>query len=195
MTNFEKALHKKLYRGDCPSAEILHDYYWHVLSSAQIMRVTKHMRFCPDCSAEYAQLAAFLSPIYDSTPAKASWLSVVIAQITSFVAEDPSPTLALRGSPAQQTLMFNLDDNQVLFVNTWQEHQEQFGMSCSIIPFTSTMLEGSVQLTAADDAGIKFANITVDGEFMFEKLKAGIYHLILPLRKKLVFIPPIKLVR
>lgn len=193
MTNLEKALHRKLYRGDCPSAEILHDYYWHDLLAEQVEKITGHMAICLDCSAEYAQLVTFLVPVRKPVPIQTAWIPTFIAQLKSLTADGLSPRFALRGDSRRQNLMYETGDQQILLLNWWQDEQAYFTLSSSLFPPPPTIEHKAVTLTPLAGGDAQTADLPTDGEFVFSQLDAGIYQLTIQLPEQKILIPHIKI--
>lgn len=57
----QKHLITRLYRLDCPSSIELGEYHLHLLSASQMLVISQHVRECPHCTREIAQLESFLN--------------------------------------------------------------------------------------------------------------------------------------
>lgn len=185
MTNFEQALHKKLYRGDCPSPTTLHEYYWHELSAEKTNTVTDHLAICPDCAAEDARRIMFLMP-ERLQPKDPNWLD----KLRLFVARLKTPIVgaALRGEPG---MMFETDDNQIIFLNWWQDERAYFTLSGSLFPPPAEGVTEAVKLVLLDE--VFSADLQSDGEFVFNELDAGIYKAVIQFNDKQILIPHVEI--
>ena len=56
MDHIEQALTAQLYRITCPSSEELGEYHLHMLPAEQTTAVAQHLRTCPHCTRELAEL-------------------------------------------------------------------------------------------------------------------------------------------
>lgn len=61
LDSFQRRLTARLYRHTCPSAMELGEYHLHLLPASQMLVIGRHLRECPDCTLEIAQLESFLS--------------------------------------------------------------------------------------------------------------------------------------
>jgi hypothetical protein len=65
LERFQKALTAQLYRIDCPSSLELGEYHLRMLPAPQMLVISQHVRECPHCAFEVAELESFL---VDQTP-------------------------------------------------------------------------------------------------------------------------------
>ena len=61
LTLFQNRLRTRLYRSTCPSSIDLGDYHLGLLPASQALVVAQHIRECPRCRQEIAELAVFLA--------------------------------------------------------------------------------------------------------------------------------------
>jgi hypothetical protein len=61
LDRFQKHLTTRLYRLTCPSSIELGEYHLHMLPASQMLVIGQHLRECPHCAREIAQLESFLS--------------------------------------------------------------------------------------------------------------------------------------
>ena len=154
LEHFQKNLTTRLYRFACPPPIELGEYHLRTLPSAQMLSIAQHVRECPSCSREVAQLEGFLSDLDVRTqtglPEKAR---VLIAQLVGAGTGSLAAAAALRGeekgplSFAAEGMMIVLDiqptvqgkvnlfgqvaaDDQDAWtgrvVELWTENQRQF---------------------------------------------------------------------
>src|SRR5919106_2450393 len=60
LTLFQNRLRARLYRSNCPSSIELGDYHLGLLPESQKLVVAQHVRGCPHCRREMAELKEFL---------------------------------------------------------------------------------------------------------------------------------------
>ena len=111
LDRLQKRLTTRLYRITCPSPIELGEYHLRILPDSQILVIAQHLRECPHCTQEVAQLEGFLSDLApireDSLLGKAK---VLLAQLVGGQGEfDSAPVVpALRGE-AKGPLTFEVD--------------------------------------------------------------------------------------
>ena len=101
------------YRVDCPTSLELGEYHLHMLTPAQMLVISQHVRDCPHCTREIEQLEEFLS---DLTPdAEINPLQKVKVLIARMVGErdgssaTSEPSFALRGE-SEGPITFVVED-------------------------------------------------------------------------------------
>jgi len=99
LDRFQKRLTARLYRHTCPSTMELGEYHLHLLSAALMLVVAQHLRECPHCARELAQLESFLSDQWqNSQDSLLGRVKVLIARLVSTEEFTSLPTSsALRG--------------------------------------------------------------------------------------------------
>jgi hypothetical protein len=60
LERFQKTLTTQLYRIDCPSPLELGEYHLRMLPASQMLVMAQHLRECPHCAREIAELEGFL---------------------------------------------------------------------------------------------------------------------------------------
>ncbi len=60
LDRFQKDLTARLYRHTCPSPMELGEYHLRLLPPSQMLVIAQHLRECPQCTREVAQLGSFL---------------------------------------------------------------------------------------------------------------------------------------
>jgi hypothetical protein len=99
MDFINKNLSSHLYRISCPSAQDLGEYHLQMLSDDQTRAVSRHLKTCPHCTKELAQLKAYLNelaPDLEYTPMERAkiWIARLLP---GGLGSGPTPAFALRG--------------------------------------------------------------------------------------------------
>lgn len=100
MSHFDERMTARLYRITCPSPLELGEYHLNMSSPSQKLVIAAHLKICPHCSRELAQLESFLA---EAEPSMESSLlqqaRVIVARLLNpGPSESPVPALiALRG--------------------------------------------------------------------------------------------------
>lgn len=184
MTNFEQALRKRMYRGDCPSAETLHDYYWHEIAAESVPTIVSHLAQCPDCADEYADLVAFLAP--ESAGARQRSFG---ERLRTFIGQLPSAAgLAVRGDSG--SMIYESPDGNVIFLNWKRDEQSRYRLDGKLFPPMTEQIENGVQLVGA--MGGVAADLQAS-EFIFSELEAGRYQILLQLPDRQILIPHVEI--
>src|SRR6185503_15377892 len=88
----------RLYRINCPSSLELGEYHLRILPSPQMLVIAQHVRECPHCEAEVAQLENFLKDLTaDVKPGFPETVRVLVARLVGGSGERAAPMPALRG--------------------------------------------------------------------------------------------------
>lgn len=61
LTLFQNQLRARLYRSNCPTPMALGDYHLGLMSASQVLMVAQHVRECPHCRRDLAELEEFLA--------------------------------------------------------------------------------------------------------------------------------------
>lgn len=78
----QKSLTARLYRLSCPSSLELGDYHFGLLPKLQAAAVSAHLRECPHCTLEIAQLQSYLGdPVLSSPESPLERFKVLIARL------------------------------------------------------------------------------------------------------------------
>ena len=97
LARLQNGLTARLYRITCPSPLELGEYHLRILPSPQMLVIAQHVRACPHCEAEVAQLENFLQDLtMDMKPAPTP-VRVLIARLLGGSGEGRAPIPALRG--------------------------------------------------------------------------------------------------
>jgi hypothetical protein len=97
LASFQQGLKTRLYRSTCPSPLELGEYHLQMSSAAQRLAIAQHLRECPFCTQEIAELGMFLGEI-GSRAGILEPVKILIAQLVGGAQTNPAPGLsALRG--------------------------------------------------------------------------------------------------
>jgi anti-sigma factor RsiW len=82
LANLQRGLIAQLYRLTCPPSEELGDYHLGLLSNERRMIVAGHLRECPHCTRELAQVRNYLRELAPPLPANAlEGVKVLVARL------------------------------------------------------------------------------------------------------------------
>lgn len=82
LTLFQNRLRTQLYRSTCPSSIELGDFHLGLLQASQKLVLAQHIRECPHCRREIAELAQFLAEP-DAQPDLLETAKVLFAQLVN----------------------------------------------------------------------------------------------------------------
>ena len=98
LAQLQNGLTARLYRITCPSPLELGEYHLRILPSPQMLVIAQHVRECPHCEAEVAQLENFLKDLTaDVKPGFPETVRVLVARLVGGSGERAAPMPALRG--------------------------------------------------------------------------------------------------
>ncbi len=98
LARLQSGLTTRLYRITCPSPFELGEYHLRILPSPQMLVMAQHVRECPHCESEVAQLENFLKDLTpDVKPGLPTIIGVLVARLISGNGEGAALTPALRG--------------------------------------------------------------------------------------------------
>lgn len=84
LDRFQKRLTARLYRHTCPSATELGQYHLRLLSASQMLVIGQHLRECPNCARELAELESFLSDQASNPQGSLlGWAKVLVARLVN----------------------------------------------------------------------------------------------------------------
>jgi len=172
---FQDNLTSRLYRITCPTSLELGEYHLRVLPDSQMLLVAQHVRECPHCTREIAQLTDFLS---DLTPTLEENLlgkvKVLLARLvggqTAEAGSAPAFS-ALRGE-AKGPLVFEAD-GIVITLDVQSSLQQQVSILGQVAADNQDQwIEAVVQLQQADIPELT-ASLDDLGAFGFEGVRLG----------------------
>jgi hypothetical protein len=97
LARLQNGLTARLYRITCPSPLELGEYHLRILTSPQMLVIAQHVRECPHCEAEVAQLENFLQDLTTDVKPALTPVRVLIARLLGGSGEGAAPMPALRG--------------------------------------------------------------------------------------------------
>lgn len=185
MTDFEDRLTTALYRVACPDAVEIGEYRLGMVSGPRAHFIEQHLRECPYCSRETAQLDAFLAQVkpdleYTTAEQVKIWIARLVPDLQAGVGAS-TPAFALRGAnddeAAGRSLVFEAGDAQLMI-----EIQDEPGDTGrkTIIGLVIGIEPTGVEARLWRD-GQPVATTTVDdlGNFTFSNLGSARHELIL----------------
>jgi hypothetical protein len=177
-TVLQNRLRKQLYRSTCPTPMELGDYHLGLSPAPQVLVVAQHLRECPLCRREVAELEEFLaeppSPTSFLEPAK-----VIIARLLGEQAGEPSSAPSFAGVRGEEEEPFIYQAGDVRIVIEVQDDVEQMGLKTLLGLVTGLETnEFTIQVSQGDQV---IATTSVDeiGNFIISHLTPGHYQLIL----------------
>jgi len=180
MDHIEQALTAQLYRITCPSSEELGEYHLHMLPAEQTTAVAQHLRTCPHCTRELAELETYLRDLApELTYTLRERIQIWIAQrLPSGLSGEPGfvPALALRGE-VEEPLMYEAGEYQLNL--EIQDDPAKPGHR-AILGLVVGVEELAFQAQLWQN-GRRLQETTVDelGNFVFAGVQPGTYDLIL----------------
>ncbi len=185
MSNIEPPLSQRLYRFDCIELDVLQAYLWNELTLGQRLNAELHVRRCPLCRNELAQLEIAL---HDGETQVASVLDRVkqvvrrvVAEVVSVSAESNRTLRHARG-PEQGKLLMYQADHGVMFSLRWDEDETGHLILSGQI-MSDTIGTDTAHLVQVGQA-TPYAVVPLaqeDGSYQFNNVDAGDYQLIFTL--------------
>jgi hypothetical protein len=167
------SLTARLYRLICPSPLELGEYHLRILSAPQMLLIAQHVRECPHCQREVAQLETYLSDLGPHTwQSLSGTIRVIIARLVD-AAEDGSPLLVpLRG---QQKGPITLEaDGIVITLDLQPTLDERLSILGQVAADDQDQWTGAMVELRQADAPQLTASLDDLGAFRFEAVRAGV---------------------
>ncbi|MBX3010814.1 MAG: hypothetical protein KF832_04870 [Caldilineaceae bacterium] len=206
-------LRSTLYRFDCPTPATLLAYHQHALAATEQQPLVDHLRLCPLCTQELAQLQRFLpEAAAPATTVQPDWrqllgqpLQALAERMELVVARLMPPTApALAGAALRSaamptlpqntptTLLFEAGDTAISLM-IQPESTQTLRLAGQLLTLAPTN-QGIATLSAAPpaDAVIQTA-IDAMGNFVVETLAPGTYQLALILPAQAIVVPNLQL--
>lgn len=182
-TLLQNRLKKQLYRVSCPTPMELGDYHLGLLPAPQVLVVAQHLRECPLCRREVAELEEYLmEPVRQTKLLKS--VKVRIARLLGGKETDQehgefssAPAFAgLRGE-GEEPFIYQAENIQIVI--EVQEDLEQLGLK--VLMGLVTGLESNEFIFQASQEGKIITTSSVDeiGNFVFSHVAPGKYELTL----------------
>jgi hypothetical protein len=163
----------------------LGEYYLGMISETRAAFVEQHLKECPHCSREVAQLDGFLAQVksdleYSTVERVKIWIARRVPDLTAGVG-DPAPAFALRGADDEadsaRSLIFEAGDAQLMI-----EVQDEPGDTGrkTIIGLVIGIYPAGIEARLWRE-GQPLSTTTIDdlGNFTFTDLESARYELIL----------------
>lgn len=174
-----------LFRAECPSSLDLGEYALGMASSSRAPVLREHLAICPKCSAELAQLTAYLKDLsHDLAASPRERLRVVVARLLGGVegagrgGGDPSPAFARLRGGADGPRIYTADELQVAL--EVHDDVERPGHRVVILLVTGPAEVLSLEAVVwRDDQEVARAAVDPAGYSMLSPLAPGTYDLTL----------------
>ena len=183
LTLLQNSLRKQLYRSTCPTPMELGDYHLGLLPAPQVLVVAQHLRECPLCRREMAELEEYLMEPSPQTSLP-DLVRVIIARLlggreVDQEQEEFSSAPAFAGLRGEGEEPFIYQAGDVRIVIEVQDDVEQMGLKSLLGLVTGLESnEFTIQVGQGDQL---IATTSVDeiGNFLISHLAPGHYKLIL----------------
>lgn len=178
-TLLQNNLKKRLYRVSCPTPMELGDYHLGLLPAPQALIVAQHVRECPFCWREVAELEDFLTQQTPQPGFLGSVKALVASLVSPGVEEDVASAPAFGGLRGDGEEPFIYQAGQIRIVIEVQDDVEQMGLKTLLGLVTGLETNDfRIQVSQGDNV---IATTSVDeiGNFIISHLSPGHYQLIL----------------
>lgn len=169
-TLLQNRLKKQLFRSACPTPMELGDYHLGLLPAPQALVIAQHLRECPLCRREVAELEEFLA----ESPPQTNFLEsakVIIARLLGEQAGEPS-FAALRGE-AKGSMTFEAD-GIVIILDVQPSNEGKVNILGQVAADDQDPWTGAkVELEQADSSRLT-ASMDDLGAFHFEDVSPGV---------------------
>ncbi len=185
MTDLESRLSAALYRVTCPDSAELGEYRLGITPNVRLAFIDRHLRECPHCNRELAQLDSFMAQVksdldYSTAERIKIWIARRVPDSTAGLGS-PAPAFSFRGgvddeAGPDRSLVFEAGDAQLMI-----EIQDDPGdggrktLIGLVIGIDLVNLEAHLWL---DGRRVATAEIDDLGNFAIANLEAGHYELI-----------------
>ncbi|HKY55422.1 MAG TPA: hypothetical protein VJM08_13990 [Anaerolineales bacterium] len=168
MTLFQNRLRAQLYRSNCPSTMELGDYHLGFLPPSQELVIGQHIRECPHCRREVADLEEFLA-LREAEPDFVETVKVLFAQL---VGVGSTPALgALRGE-SKGPLTYEAD-GMVIVLDVQPAVREQASILGQVAAEEQDQWTGAAVELSQTGAPQMTASLDEFGAFRFDNIRPG----------------------
>lgn len=216
-------LQQLLYRTECPSPDLLQEYYWQHLQSTMSEQIRDHLQRCPLCQEEVAAIQAFveqevISPrqasavpslatqfaagVEQFSNSAAAWLSnlaqqgqLLVARIVDNLAPAESGVLALRAGEqdTRQLLTYEIEGGEVSLI-VQRNAAQRLLVNVQLLSEEWDNVTGRFHLSAQDPNWTPVTGaIDEFGSFAIDDLWPGHYQLLLSGEEYTILVPDIEL--
>ncbi|HSL45684.1 MAG TPA: hypothetical protein VK897_19775 [Anaerolineales bacterium] len=167
-THLQNRLQQKLYRVSCPTPMELGDYHLGLLPAPQVLVIAQHLRECPLCRREVAELEEFLTDPAQR-PSIFRAVKVLVARLLNQAQNGHAPAgVALRGE-GKGPLTFEAE-GVVITLDVQQEPSGQVSILGQLAADDQDQWTGAkVELEHADSTQLT-SSIDDLGAFRFDKI-------------------------
>jgi hypothetical protein len=172
----QNSLQKQLYRVACPTPMELGDYHMGLSSASQVLVIAQHVRECPLCRRELAELEGFLTDPGQET-GFLDTVKVLVARLINQSQNGYAPAgLALRGE-AKGPLTFEAD-GLVIMLDVQREPSGQVSILGQLAADDQDQWTGAkVELQQVGSSQL-ISSMDDLGSFRFDKVTPGPIHII-----------------
>lgn len=184
LDRLQKRMTSQLYRVTCPTPSDLGEYHLRMLPASQMLVLGQHLRECPHCAREIAQLEEFMSEPAPQ-PSLLKSVNILIARLVKRPGTDQDtdgflgvPAFAgLRGEGEEEPFIYQAGD--VRIVIEVQEDLEQMGLKTLLGLVTGLETNEFMIQVSQGDKVIATSSVDEIGNFIIPHLYPGNYKLIL----------------
>jgi anti-sigma factor RsiW len=184
--NTQNRLKSRLFRATCPPSLELAEFYLRTLPAPHMLTVSAHVRGCPHCAREIAELGAFMGA--DAVAQEATLLE----QAQVFVARliDSSPAFGgLRGESRSVTLEV---EGAVITFEMQSAPNGKVAVLGQVAADEQDVWTGAIVTLQQADAARQTASVNDLGAFTFEAVPpGGTEFIITSLHNQVIKIPPL----
>lgn len=186
--NTQNRLKSRLFRAACPPSLELAEFHLRTLPAPQMLTVSAHVRGCPHCAREIAELGEFMGT--DTVPQEATLLEQ--AQVFMARLVDASPAFGtLRGESRSVTLEV---EGAVITFETQSAPNGKVAVLGQIAAEEQDAWTGAIVTLQQTDAPRQTTSVNDLGAFTFEAVQPGAGEMtITSLHNQIIKIPPLEL--
>jgi hypothetical protein len=176
-TLLQNSLRKQLYRVTCPTPLELGDYHLGLLPASQKMVVAQHVRECPLCRRDVAELENFLEDLASEVSLQGA-AGVLIARLIGGDTGESAPTFAALRGEAKGPIILEAD-GVVITLDVQAEVNGQASILGQLAADDQDQWTGAkVELQQADSSQL---TVSMDdlGTFRFEEVRPGAIQIII----------------
>lgn len=187
LENTQNRLKNRLFRATCPPSLELTEFYLRTLPAPQMLVVSGHVRACPHCSREMAQISEFMGA--DAVPLDQSLLERAQVLVAHLVNGTSLASGALRGESRSVTLEV---DGAVITFMMESAPKGMVSVLGQVAAEEQDAWTGAVVTLQQAGAPRQTTSVNDLGAFTFEAVQAGTGEFsITSLHNQIIKIPPL----
>lgn len=168
MALFQNRLRARLYRSTCPSPLEMGDYHLGLLPASQALVVAQHIRECPHCRREVAELEEFMA----GPDARSDLFETAKVLLAQLVGGGATPALGTLRGESKGPLIFEAD-GVVITLDVQPGPKGQVSILGQVAADDQDQWTGAkVELQQADSPQMT-ASLDDLGSFRFEEVRPG----------------------